>query len=181
MKRIDDQNDSEWHEACLRVRSYLRAMRVTSEAQREEIVLHILARAARRQIENPGLRPVVLAMQEIRAATARWLKQIEPSREQVTAVDYLALLAVNTAERWPAAFLAEEVPGDLQQSIRKSNVSAVPELRVSSMVPEPFDPLLAALPLRNALARLAGSLALQISRKTAAVPAKTPPPAHWPQ
>jgi hypothetical protein len=180
MKEIVTETDPKWGDARERVGNYLRAMKVTNEARNEEVVLHILARATRRQMEHPELRPTDLVMEELRAATARWLEQVVPGREHVTVADYLSLLTVNAPEKWPAAFLAEAVPGDLQHALLDCELSAVPELRVSSMVPEPFDPLLATVPLRNALAMLARSLALQMGKKTAPVPAGSPPPAHEP-
>jgi len=179
MKEIVTETDSVWGDARERVGSYLRAMKVSNEERNEEVILQILARATRRQIEHPELRPAVLVLEELRAATARWLEQVVPGREHVTIADYLSLLAVDTPEKWSAAFLAEAVPGDLQRALLERKLSAVPELRVSSMAPESFDPLPAALPLRSALARLARSLALQMGKKTAPVPAKSPPPANW--
>ena len=179
MKEIVTEDDSVWGDARERVGSYLRAMKVTNEVRNEEVISDILARATRRRIEHPELRPTVLVLQELRAATARWLEQVVPDREHVTIADYLSLLAVDAPEKWPAAFLVEAVPGDLQRALLERKLGAVPELRVSSMVPESFDPLLATLPLRNALARLARSLALQMGKKTVPVPPKSPPPANW--
>jgi len=90
------------------------------------------------------------------------------------------LRVINALENWPTAFLAEEVPAELQRAMLRSKVRAVPELQISSMVPEPFDnPLLGTLPLRNALAMLARSLQRAKKSSTATMPAKSPPPAGW--
>ena len=168
---------SEWDQARLRVGNYLRAMMIINEERQAEIVSHILAVAMRREQENPGLSPAVLAFAELRAATERWLAQALPSRAHVTVTDYLSLLVINARENWPAAVFAEEVSGELQRALLQSNVRAVPELQVSSMVPESFEnPLLGSLPLRNALAMLARSLQMAKKSATATVPAKSPPP-----
>jgi hypothetical protein len=173
---------SEWYDAGVRVGNYLRALKVTNAARIEEIVLHILAHATLREREHPELRPAVLAVEELRAATERWLAQALPSRERVNVADYLSLLVVHAPESWPATFLAEPIPAELRRALQLSGVRAAPELQVSSMVPEPFDnPLLGSLPLRDALAMLARSLQMAKKSATATLPAKSPPPAAWPQ
>jgi hypothetical protein len=170
----------EWEDANVRVGNYLRAMRVANEERQAEIVSSILERAANRAKERPAFRPAILVVEEIRAATARWLAQVLPSSEHVAVGDFLSLRVINALENWPTAFLAEEVPAELQRAMLRSKVRAVPELQISSMVPEPFDnPLLGTLPLRNALAMLARSLQRAKKSSTATMPAKSPPPAGW--
>jgi len=53
---------------------------------------------------------------------------------------------VDAPEKWPAAFLVEAVPAAFMRALLERKLAPRAELRVSSMVPESFDPLLATLP-----------------------------------
>jgi len=175
--------EESWNDAYVRLEDYLRALHLNDGEQRDAIILEMLARATRQREDNPELSPKTLAMQEIRASTERWFEKILSSRDRVAVAGLTALLAVDALDKWPSAFLAETIPADLQHDLAKCNVRPVPDLKVSSMVPEPFDnPLPGAIPLRNALGILARSLKLQMAKKSAPVPAESPkPPTGWPR
>ncbi len=149
-------SELEWSNACSRVEEYLRALRAGNEEQREQIILRVLERAADKHAENPGLCPTTLAMDEIRADMDRWFKQNLSPDEQAAVPGLISLLAFNALEKWPAVFLAEDIPADFQRRLRESQVRAAPDLKVSSMVPQPFvHPLRAAIQLPVVLGKLA--------------------------
>lgn len=178
----DFDSGEEWDAAYTRLRDYLRALHITNVEQRDEIVRRILACAASRVMEHPETPPTALVMQEMRAAIERWFEQIQPLPERAAIAGCLTLLATNVPEQWPAAFLGEKIPADLQGALQERRMQAVPALQVSSMVPDPFEnPLPGTVPLRNALTKLAQSLAARVAKKPAPVPAEAPkPPAVLP-
>ena len=70
------------------------------------------------------------------------------------ATGLVSCLAIDGFEKWPAAFLAEQVPADFRRALQKSAVRAAPDLSLSRMVPQPFESPLSDLNLPTALAQL---------------------------
>ena len=82
----------------------------------------------------------------------------------------LSLLATETPEKWSAAFLAEDIPADFQRELFPCPVRAVPDLKVSSMVPQPFaNPLRAAVKLPIPVGKLTQDLAPLMTKAAASV------------
>lgn len=131
-------SELEWDAAHRRLEDYLRALHITDKEQQDRIIPRILECAAIKHAGNPGLCPTALAMEEVRAALDRWLQQILPSRKRGSVMGLNSLFAIDAPERWPAVFLAEEIPPDFQYDLLECQVLAVPDLRVGSMVPQPF-------------------------------------------
>lgn len=149
-------SELEWNAAYCRLEDYLRALHILNKVHQNQIILRLLQRAARKHAANPELCPTALAMGEIRAAMDRWFEQFLPSKDRVSVMGVLSLLANAVPEKWPAAFLAEDIPADCQRVLNESEVCAVPELQVTSMVPQPFtNPLLGGFNLPPPVGKLA--------------------------
>jgi hypothetical protein len=160
-------SETEWNAAYYRLEDYLRALHVVNRVHQSQIILRLLQGAAVKHAANPDLSPVTLVMQEAHAAMERWFNQIIPRGERAPVQGLTALLAANALQKWPAAFLADNVPTELQRAIQGNELRAGPELSVSSMAPRPLDarPLVALISLpscwlkspRDLLSRLKSS------------------------
>ena len=133
------ESGPEWAEARSRVRVYLQALQVMSPAQQERVLALVLQRAARQQEESPGADPTALAMKEVRTLSEQWFDLLLVQHERVAVTGLVSLLAIDAREKWPEAFLAQEIPADFFHALRECDPRAVPGLRVASMVPQPFD------------------------------------------
>ena len=132
--------EAEWNAAYYRLEDYLRALHVVNKVQQSQIILGLLQTAAVKHRQNPDRSPTALAMEETYAAMDRWLGKILQSPETVSGAGLISLLITDAVEKWPTAFMADDVPADLQEAMQESDVRAGPDLRVSSMVPRPIDP-----------------------------------------
>jgi hypothetical protein len=163
-------SELEWAAAGRRLEDYLRALQVFDRGQQNQIILRVLERAAGKQAANPTLCPTVLAMEEIRAAMDQWFEQIFSSRDRASVRGFIALLAIDAPNKWPAAFLAENVPSDFRCAMLQSEIRAAPDLRVSNMVPQPFaNPLRDGINWPDAGGRLARRLPPLVMKGTTAV------------
>lgn len=134
----------DWNAAYVRVEDYLRAHRIHNRLHQSRLIEQILARAARRHEENPGLDPTRLAAEETEALMDAWFGQVlgkaDLPHERIAAEARLALLLSDGPRKWPYAFLDfRQVPADFTEAMRASSVRAGPDLAVSSMVPRPID------------------------------------------
>jgi len=176
---MNDMNDifpkpaaePKWNAARSRLEDYLRAWHITEEVQRERIILRVLERAAGKSAGHPEQCPTALVMEEFRADLELWLKQNLASRGRPAVTGALAWFALDEPQEWATAFLAEELPGSFQRSLREgqAHVRATPALRVSRMVPQPFaSPLRSAIDLPAPWDKLAQELAPLLSKTAAA-------------
>ena len=140
---------AEWNAAFYRLEDYFRALHLVNKVHQSQIILRVLKAAAVRHGHDPNQSPTALAMEEARKAMEAWFGGILPHHERLSVVGVLLLLAIDGAERWPTAFLADLVPPDFHKEMLESDVTAGPDLQVSSMVPRPIDvgPLLDTLHL----------------------------------
>ena len=161
--------ETEWNEAHSRVRAYLVALQVADGGQRDRILSAVLQQAAAKQAEHPGESPTVLAMNEFHSLAEAWFAKrlVTPERAAVRGV--VSLSAIDAAKKWPSAFLAEDVPLDFQRALRECEVSAAPDLKVSRMVPQPFESSLPDLNLPNALGELTKNLSPSVVTKAVAL------------
>ena len=130
---------AEWQEARSRVEDYLLALHLTDPGQEQRIVATVLQRAAGKYSQNPAQNPTFLAMREMREALDEWFGKLVSAAENVAVPRLLFCLALEAAEKWPALFLAAEVPAHVKRAWSAAEVQAAPELKVSNMVPPPFD------------------------------------------
>ena len=142
MKTFSPQtgSETEWNAAYYRLEDYLRALHVVNKVQQSQIILGLLQTAAIKHAQNPGQSPTALAMEEAYAAMDRWLGKIFQPQKSVSGAGLVSLLITDAVEKWPTAFMADDVPPDLQRAMQESDVRAGPDLRVSNMVPRPIDP-----------------------------------------
>ena len=153
--------ETEWDEAHSRVREYLQALGVTEVQQQDRIILLVLQAARRKHEENPAASPTMLAMHELRHLSDDWFAKVLGACERPASSGLVSWFATNAAGKWPAAFLANESPADLDRALRECEVRAAPGLQVASMVPQPFpNPLQDALNLLPTLGKLRKSLPL---------------------
>ncbi len=129
----------DWNAAFYRLEDYFRALHLVDKIHQSQIILRLLKSAAVRHAENTNLNPTELAMEEARRALEQWFGAMLPQHERLPVVGMLSLLAVDAAERWPTAFLAEHFPADFHKEMLESDVRAGPNLQISSMVPRPID------------------------------------------
>jgi hypothetical protein len=151
-------NELEWKDAQFRLEAYLRALHLTDSAQTDQILQTALQQAAIKHAQNPAESPTVLALNEARDLLECWFEKIVPSAERSFVTGLVSWHAIGGFERWPAGFMAEPVPRDLQRAFVTCGVRAAPDLRVSRMVPQPFDHVLTDLNLPTALGQLTKDL-----------------------
>jgi hypothetical protein len=156
MNSFSPENDvePEWREARCRVEAYLRALDLSDCEQQQRIISVVFQRAAAKHAQNPGESPTVLAMNEICELLEHWLQKVIQPSGHASATGFVPLFAIDAAQKWPAAFLAEEVPADFRQILEECEVLAAPDLKVSRMVPQPFENPLGAINLPSALGQL---------------------------
>lgn len=158
-------SESEWKEARARVAAYLRALHLANEERQEWITSAVLLQAAARHAQKPEENPITLAMTEIRDVSEQWLGKLIESGDRVSAAGFVSLFAADTMEKWPAVFLAADIPADFQIALRELWVRAAPDLQLSRMVPQPFDNALQdAIALSAPLAELAKKKAPLLAR-----------------
>ena len=149
-------SEAEWKEARARLGAYLRALHLANEDQQERIISVVLQQAAVKHAQNLVESPTALAMNEIRDISEQWFAKLSESGERNCTMGFVLLFATDATKKWPAAFLATEIPADCQHALKESWVRAAPDLKFSSMVPQPFEnPLQDALTLPAPLAELA--------------------------
>jgi hypothetical protein len=132
-------SEADWNAAFYRVEDYLRALGIVNKLHQSQIILGILKKAAVRHASDSRQNPTTLAMEETRAAVNQWFEGILGSHERIGVVGVISMLVVHAPEKWPGKFLSSEVPEDLRQAMRDSDVRSGPDLEVSSMVPRPID------------------------------------------
>jgi hypothetical protein len=140
-------SQADWNVAYYRLEDYFRALRMVNKVHQSQIILHILELAAARHARDPSQNPAALAMEEARAAMNHWFETILGRRERIAVTGLISLLAIDAPEKWPVAFLAEEVPVEFRSEMQESEVRAGPDLQVSSMVPRPIDVISSLDPL----------------------------------
>ena len=155
-------SEADWNTAYYRWEDYFRSLRVVNKVHQSQIILHILENTAARHAVDTSQNPTALAMKEARATIDQWFENILGPRERISAVGLISMLAADAAERWPAAFLSDDVPAEFRREMQESDVRAGPDLQVSSMVPRPIDvsPLFDTFHLSDALEKMRWSLAL---------------------
>jgi hypothetical protein len=131
--------EAEWNAAYIRLEDYLRALKIVNKIQQSQIILQWLQAAATRHIEEPGKSPTALALEEAHSAQEKWFERIYPRSERILVLGHVALYITDAMEKWPIAFLADEIPPDFKHEMLESEVRAGPDLQVSSMVPRPID------------------------------------------
>jgi hypothetical protein len=132
-----------WNAAYVRVEEYLRAHRVYNRLHATRLTVKILERAAAKHERTPARDPVVLAAEEMEAMTEEWfarnLRDSELPHGSRLVAGRVAMMLANAPERWPYAFLADEVPPELGKVFETTAIYAGPDMSVSSMVPQPID------------------------------------------
>ena len=133
-----------WNAAYVRVEDYLRAHRIHNRLHQSRLIQKILERAARRHEAHPALDPTTIAAEETEALMESWFGEVLDEKgkpgDRLAVDGRVSLLLCDGPEHWPYAFLDEEnIPPDFVEAMRTSNLSAGPDLAVSSMVPRPID------------------------------------------
>ena len=161
--------EPDWSEARAQLKAYLLALHLKDPEQQERIIAAVLKQAATKFGQDPAANPTVLAMTEFHGITERWFGKIQAAEGRVAATGLLSCLALDATKKWPGLFLADEIPAHFQQDLLACEVRAAPALKVSSMVPLPFDNTLQdAMSLPNALGELTKNLSPSLVAKVAA-------------
>ena len=160
--------ESDWKEARLRLETYLRALNLTDPEQEGRIIQVVLQQAASKSAENLEENPTVLTMNAMHELLENWFVRIAPPSERTGGQGFVSLFAIEARDKWPAIFLAEEVPTDFKQTLSECEVRAAPDLRVSRMVPQPFESPLGDLNLPSALGQLTKDLSPSLVAKVVA-------------
>lgn len=147
-------NTDEWNDAATRVRTYLQALQITNQEQQDRIIAVAMQCAALKQAgSHESL--MTLAMAEIHDLCELWFEKHLAGQERAGITGFVALSAMDATGHWPAVFLADEIPPELQRALQECDVRAVPGLKVSRMVPQPFEnPLQEVINLPSPLGQL---------------------------
>jgi len=134
----------QWNSAYVRVEDYLRAHRIHNRLHQSRLIQRVLVAAAARHLQNPGLDPSTLAIEETDRLMDGWfgelLNEKGLSHDRIAAEGRVALLLADGMQRWPYVFLEEQnVPVEFAQLMQQSSIRAGPDLAVSSMVPREID------------------------------------------
>jgi len=132
-------SESEWNAAYYRLEDYLRALHVVNRAQQSQIILRLMQAAAAKHARDTSRNPVELVMAEADSALEQWFAQILPDERRADVMGYVALHITDGLEKWPTAFLEDDVPVEFQRAMRENDTQAGPALEISSMVPRPID------------------------------------------
>jgi len=132
-------SETEWNAAYYRLEDYLRALHVVNKLHQSQIILRLLQAAAVRHAADSGQSPTTIALHEAQAAIDQWCERVLRQQERGWVNGRISLLITDAAEKWPALFLANEIPSDFERVMQESQVQAGPDLQVSSMVPRPID------------------------------------------
>jgi hypothetical protein len=135
--------DPAWDEAFLRVQSYLRAYGLESPVLLSQTTNSIIEESRSQSVSVQG-EPVEVAMDVTHARIATWLSQtgfpIDKSNEQIRVQGRLALIIADLPRQWANHFLSPEpVPPNLAAAMASVRILPGPEMRPSSMAPEPLE------------------------------------------
>lgn len=154
-----------WQEAAQRLREYLQALGIQASKDQNRILSAVLERAAMKFEEDRGLSAVAVAMNEFRTMVEEWIAGLTGGRKQAANGELLAcLFATEALEKWPEAFLADEIPAGFREALQSCDLRAAPQLQVASMVPQPFANPLEDVKLPRPLEELAKELAPYVSK-----------------
>ena len=132
-----------WDEAFLRVQSYLRAYGLESPVLLSQVTGSLIDEARSRP-ESAQAEPVELAMEVTQARIGAWFAQagfpVDPASGQRFLQGRLALIIADLPGRWANHFLSPgPVPEDLAAAMASLRILPGPEMRPSSMSPEPLE------------------------------------------
>jgi hypothetical protein len=131
--------NADWNAARTRLAAYLAALEVTGQANQDRILSEIIAKARAQFAAGNGSEPAALAASLLQLRMEEWFSKLLGAREHAIAKGVVSLLAINSRERWPDAFLHDEPPPDFINALQRVTLSAAPDLSFSSMVPQPFE------------------------------------------
>ena len=161
--------ESEWKEARFRLETYLRALHLAGQEQQERIIQAALQRAGSKHAGNPGESPTALVMNEMCELSEQWFVKVVPPSGRTAGQGFASLFAMDAGKKWPGVFLADEVPANFKQTLRECEVRATPDLKVSRMVPQPFESPLGDMNLPSALGQLTKDLSPSFVAKAVAL------------
>lgn len=133
-----------WAEARERVRGYLRAHAVPTDAL-DKLTEQVISFARERHAAQPDFAPVELAGDAAILLIDGWIQHIVGLDEREGPGRRLAheRAAVHLAaipQRWPQHFLQDaEPPEELTRELRATYVQSGPDLEFSNMMPRPID------------------------------------------
>jgi hypothetical protein len=135
--------DPAWDEAYLRVQSYLRAYGLESPVLLGQATSSILEEA-RSKSASVQSEPVELAMEATHSRIGAWFAQagnsIDTANEPKSVQGRLALIVADLPGQLPNHFLSPDpVPARLSAAMASFRILPGPEMRPSSMVPEPLE------------------------------------------
>jgi hypothetical protein len=135
---------AEWDEAFLRVESYLRAHRIESRVQLNQLTTDIINAARVIAAKHPDEPPVTVALQITHARIGEWLVhavgQGDWADERFRARGRLAILLADIPGRCPERFLAhDEIPGDLKTQLSQARLQPGPDVRLTRMPSTPLE------------------------------------------
>jgi hypothetical protein len=135
--------DPAWDEAYLRVQSYLRAYGLESPVLLGQVTSSLIEEARTRSAPAHA-EPVELAMEVTHARIGSWFAQAgysaDAAKEQKSVQGRLALIIADLPGQWANHFLSRDnVPERLSAAMASFRILPGPEMRPSSMVPEPLE------------------------------------------
>ncbi len=140
--RLPRESLADWREAAERLDAYLARWKLADPLYERIVGASLLALAIREWERSPERRPVEVTLPLAQRMVVAWLERL-PSRaaaepERAAALT-LGLDLVDGLDRWPRAFLSEEIPPELAERLREFAFQAGPAVRFSHMVSRPID------------------------------------------
>ncbi len=128
----------------MRVQSYLRAYGMESPVLLNETTAGIIREAREHAQGGPGEHPMSLALGIAQLKIGEWFaqsgRQLDWSDGRTGAQGRLALIVADLPGRWRQFFLSSNpLPAELAAAMRSVEILPGPELRLTSMAPEPLE------------------------------------------
>ncbi len=128
MSEVDEIR--EWNAACVRLEDFLRAHRIEDRSRHVELVAELLSAA---RLANPsGVGATERVMAEADARVEGWFAGLIEGGDSDRG--RAAYYSTGVYQRWPGAFLREEVPEEMREAVRSVSVQAGPDLEFSSLI-----------------------------------------------
>jgi len=133
-----DSPDVGWKTATVRVESYLHAHGFSGPGQAAQLAAKVAGLAVARR--RPGVEPVAVAMETLRACMASWyaraLAMDQVDEAAMLARGRLALTMGGAGPQWAGHFLGEAaVPDALVTAMREADLGRGPSVKLCHMTP----------------------------------------------
>lgn len=142
LTRLSRESLADWREAAERLDAYLARWKLGDPLYQRIVGASLLALAIREWERSPERRPVEVTLPLVQQMVAAWLERLPSTTAgagERTAALTLGLERIGGLDRWPRAFLSEEIPPEMAERLREFAFQAGPAVQFSHMVSRPID------------------------------------------